>query len=95
MAELVVGSLVMAMGLIAAGVGVIIARRALQTAQRAHHRTAAISAATLEGWDSWFLGGFSHLAMGIHWLYAVSVWLAWTLAGAGLIGLGIGLLLRV
>jgi hypothetical protein len=95
MVERVIGGVMIVMGLIAAWVGMVVASRSLQSASRIYRRTSLLSAATLEGWGSWFLGGFSGMTMGIRWLYAVGAWLAWTLAGGGLIGLGIRLFSRL
>jgi hypothetical protein len=88
----VVGSLTILTGLTAIGVGMAVAIRSLDSARRVYRRTASRSAATLEAWGAWFVGGFSGLTMGIRWLYAVALWLGWTAAGIGLIGLGIRLL---
>ena len=92
MTQWVMGGVLIIMGLVAAGVGMVLARYGLRAAHRHYHRTASLSAATLEGWDSWFLGGFSGMTMGIRWLYAVVSWLLWTLAGVGLVGLGFRLM---
>ena len=88
----VAGSLTILTGLTAVGVGMAVAARSLASARRVYRKTAAHSAATLEAWGSWFLGGFSGMTMGIRWLYAVALWLGWAAAGVGLIGLGIRLL---
>jgi len=88
----VIGSLTVVTGLIAAGVGIVVAGRSIQSARRVYRRTASRSAAALGGWGAWFLGGFSGMTMGLRWLYAVALWLGWTVAGIGLIGLGIRLL---
>jgi hypothetical protein len=85
------GGLLIVTGLVAAGVGIAVASHRLRMARRSYHRTALLSAASPEGWGSWFLGGFSGVTMGIRWLYAVASWLAWTLAGVCLIGLGLRL----
>ena len=95
MTELVVSGLVITTGLISVGVGIAAAASRLRTARRAYRRTAALHAATSEGWGAWFLGGFSGVTMGTQWLSAVTVWCLWTLAGVCLISLGIRLLSRV
>ncbi|MBI4341838.1 MAG: hypothetical protein HY599_00550 [Candidatus Omnitrophica bacterium] len=88
----IVSVLLIVMGLISAGVGALVARHALRAAHRTHHRTVSLSPATLDGWDAWFLDGFSALTAGIRWLSALGVWLGWTVAGAGLMWLGLRLL---
>lgn len=88
----VAGSLTILTGLIAVGTGMAVASWSLASARRVYRRTASRSAATQEAWGSWFLGGFSGMTMGLRWLYAVALWLGWTAAGIGLIGLGIRLL---
>ena len=87
----VVSVLLVVMGLTSAWVGALIARRAVRTAHRTHHRTTSLSPATLDGWDAWFLDGFSALTAGIRWLSALGAWLGWTIAGAGLVWLGLRL----
>jgi len=84
-----VGGVLVAMGCLSAGVGWIIAGRTLRLAHRTHGRTASRAATVLDGWDTWFLGGFSNLTMGLRSLYAMAVWAAWTVAGLALIGLGL------
>jgi len=95
MAELFVSGLVITMGLISAGVGIAVAASRLRTARRAYRRTAALQTAMSEGWGAWFVGGFSGMTMGTQWLSAVTAWFIWTLAGLGLITLGIRLFSRV
>jgi hypothetical protein len=90
-----VGGSLMILGGAAALIGLALAQRSLRLAHRAHAWTARRSDTTVEGWDAWFLTGFSDLTMGIRWLYALVVWSAWTLAGAGLIGLGVYVVERV
>ena len=92
MLQRVLGGVLIVMGLVAAGVGMVLARHGFRAARRTYHRTASLSAATLEGWDAWFLGGFSGMTMGIRWLSTIAAWLAWTLAGIGLVGLGFRLM---
>jgi len=89
-----VSGLVIAAGLISAGVGIAAAASRLRTARRAYRRTEALSTAMSEGWSAWFVGGFSGMTMGTQWLSAVTAWFIWTLAGACLIGLGIRLFSR-
>jgi hypothetical protein len=84
-------ALLVVTGLVAVTVGVAVARQCLREAHRAYQKTASFSTATLEGWGSWFLGGFSGLAMGLRGLYALAACSAWTLAGACLIGIGVRL----
>lgn len=79
------------MGLLAVGVGVALAKSRLSAVHRSHQRTEALSAATLESWNGWFLGGFFELTSGFQWLWAVTASLAWMLAGVGFIGLGVWL----
>jgi hypothetical protein len=95
MTELVVSGLVVTIGLIAVGVGVATATSRLRTAKRAYRRTAALHTAVSEGWGAWFVSGFSGITMGTQWLSAVTAWFIWTLAGVGLITLGIRLFSRV
>jgi hypothetical protein len=84
--------LVMAMGLLAVAVGIAMARHRISAVHRTHQRTEALSAATLESWNAWFLGGFFELTSGFQWLWAFAASLAWVLAGVGFIGLGIWLI---
>jgi len=91
----VIGSVVITIGVLAFGVGILLARTRLRLAHRAHQRTAALYAAMPESWSAWFLGGFSTLTAGTSRLWAVGAWLVWTLAGLGLLGLGVRLLARV
>ena len=86
--EWVSGGLLITTGLIAAAVGVLVAHQRLHQATRIHRRTLSLSLAP-EGWNSWFLVGFSSVSMGIQWLVAMTAWLAWTLAGMGFIALGL------
>jgi hypothetical protein len=89
MMQAVMGALMVAIGCLSAGVGVVLARNRWRAAHRSFHRTASLSAATAEGWDSWFLGGFSEVTMGIRRLSTVLAWLVLTLAGAWFVGAGI------
>jgi hypothetical protein len=88
----IIGGVTIAMGMAAAWVGAMVAARSLSCARRAYRRTSGLAAASVEAWGVWFLGGFSGVTMGLRWLYAVAVWLAWTAAGLGLLWLGIRLL---
>ena len=94
MAELFVSGLVIATGLISAGVGIAVAAGRLRTARRAYQRTVALHTAA-GGWEAWFLSAFSGMTMGTQWLWAAASWLVWTLAGVCLIGLGLRLFSRV
>ena len=89
------GLLLIATGVAAASVGAALARRKIWTAHRAFHRTAARSVSTLEGWDGWFLGGFSGVSTGLRWCSALASWLCWTLAGVAFITLGIHCISRL
>ena len=87
-----IGGATIAMGMTAAWIGTMVATRSLSSARRIYRRTSGLSAASVQSWGSWFVGGFSGVTMGIRWLYAVAVWLGWMAAGLGLIWLGIQLL---
>ena len=89
MIEHVLGGLVITTGVLSTCVGFVIATHRLRTAQRVYRKTEALSAATPEGWQAWFLSGFSGMTMATRWLFAMVAWLAWTAAGVGLVGLGI------
>lgn len=82
-------------GLVLAGVGVIGATKRVRMAQRAHAKTAALCGTLPEGWDAWFVSGFSDVTMGTRWLFAVAVGCAWVVVGVCFIGLGLHLLLRI
>jgi hypothetical protein len=94
MAQAVMGIVVVLIGLVAAGVGAIVASQRLRAARRTYRKTTSLAQATPEGWGTWFLGGFSGVALGVRWLAAAAIWLLWTLAGAWFIGLGIRLVGR-
>ena len=81
-------------GLVALGVGFVVASGQLRTARRVYNRTLARFGTILDGWASWFLVGFSTVTMGIHGVSAVAAWLVWTAAGTCLIGLGIRLVVH-
>ena len=72
--------------------GAALAKDRLQAVHRTYQRTATLSASSGQGWSEWFVGGFSGIAMGFRWLSIIAASLAWTLAGVGLIGLGVQLL---
>ena len=95
MAVGIVSVLLVIIGLVSAGVGVVVARHTVRVAHKTYHRIAALSPSTLEGWDDWFLNGFSGIATGIRWLSALWAWLAWTLAGMGFLWLGLHLITRI
>ena len=82
MMEWLVSTLVMATGLLSAGVGVAAAAVRLKDAGRAYRKTETLYATMPEGWSSWFLGGFSGMAVGLHWLWAALIVIGWTTAGA-------------
>lgn len=94
MNEQAVGVVFIAAGCLAAWIGVEAAAHNTRAAHRAHRRTVAHAAATLEGWNAWFLGGFAGVSSGLRQLASVAAWLAWTLAGACFIGLGTQLVYR-
>ena len=94
MTERIVSGLVIATGLISAGVGVAAATSRVKDAGRASRRTASLYQTMPEGWASWFVGGFSALTIGTHWLWAAVALTGWTIAGACLIGLGLRLFWR-
>ena len=94
MTEQFMSGLVIVMGLLSAGVGVSTARRRFRAAGRIYRKTASLYAATPEGWASWFLGGFSSLTVGTHWLVATAALTIWTMAGVVLVGLGLQLFWR-
>jgi hypothetical protein len=81
-------------GLLAAGVGIAIAQQVVRTTLRAQQRLSTLSTTVVEGWDAWFIGGFSGVTAGFSWLYAVGVFALWATAGLGLMGLGIRLITR-
>lgn len=85
------GTLMIVIGFLSAGVGVLFARSRWQAARRSFHRISSLSATTAEGWDSWFLGGFSEVTMGLRRLSTVLAWLVLTLAGAWFVGAGVKL----
>ena len=88
------GVLMVVTGIVASVVGVALGRHRLRVAHRAHARTASLSASAPEGWDWWFLGGFSGMTVGLHWVYAIVAWFAWSLAGLWFVWFGLRLLSR-
>ena len=84
----IIGSATIVMGLIAAGIGVIVADRSIHLARRASRKTAMLSSASADSLGAWFLGGFTGVTMGMQWLIAVGLWLAWTVSGLVLMWLG-------
>ena len=95
MGERVVGALVIAMGVISAWVGIIAAMSHLRTADRAYRRTETLSTVMPEGWGAWFVGGFAHVTVGAHWVWATVALIGWTIAGLLLVGLGLQVFWRV
>ncbi len=95
MTEHLISGLVIVTGLTAAGTGLALAGSRLRAAGRAYRKTKTLYAAMPDGWSSWFLEGFSGVALGTHWVWAVLTLLGWTLAGVCLIGLGLQLFHRV
>ena len=95
MSDLIISGLVITTGVMSAGVGWLTAVHRLQIARRAYRRTEALNADLLGGWNDWFLGGFAGVSLGTQWLSATAAWLLWTLAGVGLITLGVRLLAPV
>lgn len=89
MTEHVMGGLVIATGLMVASVGMLVALNQLRVATRVYHKTQTLHAALPEGWGSWFLGGFSGVAVGTHGLWAAVAFAGGTLIGVALIGLGL------
>ena len=90
--DVVIGVFVVTAGVLAAGIGVLVAQDRWRLARRAHRHVAALYDGMPEGWGSWFVGGFSALTTGTRSLWAFAAWMAWTLAGLGLAGLGLRLL---
>jgi len=85
------GALVVMMGLLAIGVGITLARSRLHATHRNYQRTTALATTLAEGWNGWFVGGFSGMTLGLRWLLIAVTAGAWALAGIGLIGFGIQL----
>lgn len=91
MAQAVMGGLTIVMGLVATGVGFVIAQHHLHMANQSYRRMAMRHATMAWDWGAWFFGGFSGVTCGLRGLSAVALWLAWTVAGVGVVGLGIRL----
>ncbi len=94
MSEGAASGLLILMGLISAWVGMALASTRLRAAGRAYRKTETLYETMPEGWASWFLGGFSGLTMGIHWLWAALALAAWGAVGLCLIGLGLHVVWR-
>ena len=94
MTERVMSGFVIATGLVSSGVGILTAMHRVRLAVRAYRKTETLYAAMPEGWTSWFLGGFSGLTAGTHWLRAIAALAGWMMVGALLIGLGVALFWR-
>ena len=86
--------LVIVMGLMATGVGVTAAVHRLRVARRAFRKLETLYDAMPESWSSWFVGGFSSLTIGTHWLRAAMTLSAWAIAGLSLVWLGLQSLRR-
>ena len=89
-----ISSLIIAIGVLSVGIGILLARDMLREARRTHLRMMSRATDVLEGWDAWFLGGFSSMAMGCRWLWAMATCAGWSAIGLGCIGLGFRLLSR-
>ena len=88
-----IGGLVIATGIVALGVGQVMASTALQSARRMQHRLASRATPTvIDGWSDWFMEGFCGMAIGVRGLYAVATWMMWTTAGIGFVSLGVRLI---
>jgi hypothetical protein len=86
-----VGALLIATGLLAAGIGLTMAGNRVRAARRAHHLTEVLCAGHPDAWHAWFLDGFAGLTMGTRWLRAAAVLGVWGAAGVCLVGLGLRL----
>ncbi len=95
MTQRLISTLVVMMGVLSASGGLVLAARRLRAAGRAYRKIGTLYEAMPEGWSSWFLGGFSGLTLGTHWLWAMAALAMWVTAGVCFIGLGIGLFWRV
>ena len=95
MIEHLISALVIAMGVLATAVGVIASANRLRIAGRAHRRIETLYDSMSESWTAWFLGGFSGVSLGTHWVWAILVLIGWSLAGLGLISLGLRLIWRM
>ena len=95
MTERIIFGLIILIGIIAAWVGVLLANSRIRSANRAYQKTALLYATMPDGWSSWFMNGFSGVAIGTHLLRATLVFTAWAIAGLFLVVLGIQLFYRV
>ena len=94
MSAFVVSSLIIAIGVLSVGIGILLARDMLHEARRMHRRIVSQATDVLEDWDAWFLDGFSRMAMGCRWLWAMVICAGWSAIGVGCIGLGFRVLSR-
>lgn len=94
MTQRLISTLLMMTGALSASVGLLIAVSRLRAAGRAYRKIGTLYEVMPNGWSSWFLGGFSELTMGSHWLWAMVTLAAWVIAGLWFIGLGLRLLWR-
>lgn len=94
MGEHVVSGLAIMIGMISAWIGTMWAANRVRAAGRAYRKTETLYATMPDGWSSWFLGGFSGLAVGAGWFRAAGAWIVWMAAGLGLIALGLRLFWR-
>ena len=72
MTERWISTLIILTGVVAASVGLLIASSRLRAAGRAYRKIGAFYDTMSDGWSSWFLGGFSGLTVGTHWLWAMA-----------------------
>ena len=86
-----VSGLVIATGLVSAGVGVAAAAGCLRDANRIYRKRERLFETMPDGWSSWFWSGFSGLTIGAQGLRATVALAGWTIAGLCLIGLGLQL----
>ena len=73
MNEHLVSGLVIATGVLATVVGVAASVNHLRTASRAYRRIGTLYDSMSESWAAWFLGRFSGISMGTHWVWAILV----------------------
>ncbi len=88
----VVSGLVCATGIVALLIGGLVCGLRFRSAQRTFERTTAMSHRVDDGWETWFMDGFSRVAVGMQGLRALAVGIGWSVAGLGLIGIGLRLL---
>lgn len=72
MTERWISALIILTGVIAASVGLLITVSRLRAAGRAYRKIGTFYDTMSDGWSFWFLGGFSGLTMGTHWLWAMA-----------------------